>query len=614
MSRKTIPDLFAGRIAATPDRAAFMVRDAAENWLPVTWSQLGATVESLEAQLLERGVRKGDRVAILAPNSVHWECAQLASLRAGAVVAGIDPNYAADQLQEVVRSIEPHVLFVGTTEALHCIPDTVRQQLKLTISIAPVKTGAECVPLSSLTQAVGQRHVLQREAGPDPDDEAVMVFSSGTTGTPKPIVFTHGQVVAAVDSILDAYDDLEEHTQLMCWLPLANLFQRVINFCAIAKGATSYVIENPRDLMKYVTVANPHLLIGVPRVFERIHSGLLERVQSASPLARRLVRWGIAAGHERAQAHRAGLPLGKRARLRWALADRLVLQRLRAAFGANLKYFVSGSAPMPVWLLEWYGAIGLPVFEAYGVSESIVPIALNCPRRHKLGTVGQPLKGLEVRLAPDSEVSVRGPGLFSGYWRSRADSDTRFVAGGFWSTGDCGTLDAEGFLTLTGRKSDVFKSALGKWVVPTRVEAALLRIPYVNHALVMGAGRRELVAVLSADLDALRRRARDVYSTVSPSGALSCSIGAKEREALVSDVTEVVRNLEPGLRPGGLLVASTPFSVEGAELTSNLKLRRKAIEAKYAAAIEALYREIDQIRSQQGSLAPARRGIVIHHA
>ncbi len=599
---QTVPDLLAARAAATPRHVAFMVLDAGQEWRAITWSALRATVETLAAALEARGLEKGERVAILARTSVEWEYAQLASLSLGAVVAGIDPNYAADQLEDALRTVEPAMIVVHDEADAARVPADVAARVRTIVFIAPGghPSGPGQCSLVSLLQTPGAR-TQARAAPPSPGDAAIIVFSSGSTGRPRPVAYTHGQIVFAVAAILDAFGDIDERTALLCWLPLANLFQRVIDFCAIARGSTSYVISDPRDLMRHVGRASPTLLIGVPRVFERIHRAIAERIEASPAPLRRLTGWAIRVGRDHAAAAREGPPSGALDRLRFVVADRLVLRRLRAAFGSRLRYLVSGSAPLPLWLVEWFGATGLPVYEAYGVSENIVPIAMNRPGASRPGTVGRPLVAHEVRIAPDGEVLVRGAGVFSGYWRDRSAGDERFSRDGFWATGDCGAIDADGFLTLTGRTSDLFKTASGRWIAPARVEAELRRLPYVEHAVVTGAGRPAVAAILALDRVAFARR---VGTTSDALGE-----GSLEEAAVAALRADLGRLPELAVheRPGCVVVALAPFTIEGGELTSNLKLRRRSAEAKYGPALDRAYRSLADSTSRGATHAAPRQ-------
>jgi long-chain acyl-CoA synthetase len=418
----------------------------------------------------------------------------------------------------------------------------------------------------------------------EPDDEALVVFSSGTTGRPKPVPYTHRQVLAAVRSILDAYPDIAEGSHLLCWLPLATLFQRIVDFCGIERGATSYVISDPREVMRYLPRANPHLLIGVPRFYEKIHAGIGERIATASRPVSALAHWALETGARRARAARG---VGVQSAFDHGaakVADWLVLRRLRKMFGSNLHYLVSGSAPMPLWLLDWFDGIGLPVFEAYGVSENIVPVAMNRPGERRPATVGRPLAGQEVRLAEDNEILVRGPGVFHGYLATPGATALGPDPLGFWATGDYGEFDADGFLRVMGRKSEVFKSSTGRWIAPADIEALLRRLPYVEHAMVLGAGRRFVVALVSIDSAKL-----GPATTHGNMATRAAALPVQDADEVIRrDVLATTAALAPYQRPAGVLVTTRRFTIEGGELTANLKLRRSVVEMEFAVKIQGL--------------------------
>jgi long-chain acyl-CoA synthetase len=387
-----------------------------------------------------------------------------------------------------------------------------------------------------------------------------MIFSSGTTGSPKPIVYRHMQVLVAAAALIDAYPEFRAGCRLLCWLPLANLFQRMLNFCAIATGATTYMIGDPRTVMAHVAQASPHLIIGVPRFYEKIHSGIEARIAALPKPASALSRWALRTAIR-----------GRRTGLRHALADRLVLRRLRAIFGTNIRYFISGSAPMPRWLLDWFEAIGLPVFEAYGMSENIVPISMNRPGAYRAGTVGKPLPPNEVRIASGGEIEVRGPGVFQGYGidAERSPDEKEAEIGRFWQSDDLGALDEAGFLRITGRKTELFKTSTGRWVSPAEIEARLRRIPQIDHAVALGAGRKAVIALLC----------------VQPSARTA---------SIQKDVAAVMQDIAVYQRPAGVLITRQSLTIDGGELTTNLKLRRNVVETKYEAALGRLFAAVEQ--------------------
>jgi long-chain acyl-CoA synthetase len=586
MSPRTIPGLLDTRCAVSPVAPAFYKLGQDKRWEPVSWEQFAQKVAWMGAALIEAGVGRGDHVGILAPTSLDWEYAQMGAFAAGAIVAGIDPNYPPDQLNQVIRLLDPSVLFVQDQAALVKISGGIRDRIKLIIIF---DGNPQHVAERSVQDILAACHVPELRktgAGPEPHDAAVMVFSSGTTGSPKAIVFSHEQVLAAIDAILEAFDDLEEGTVLLCWLPLANLFQRVINFYAIARGATSYILSDPRELMDYIGTIEPHILIGVPRVFERLQSGIIGRIAKLPLPVRYLTQWSLRLGCEQVRAKVSGKRTGIAITVVWHLADKFILKQLRAVFGKRLRYFVSGSAAMPLWLLKWFEAIGLPVLEAYGVSENIIPMATNRFSLRKSGTAGKPLSPNQITLAQDGEILVRGPGIFHGYWNAPESGTERFTADGYWCTGDFGRFDEEGFLSLLGRKSEVFKTPGGKWVSPMRIEEQLQRVAYIEQSVVLQLASGAIASILSMDKAKLMCRMDRRGTDEEPVDEqwFQSTFG----EALRADFRAALGDLPAYQRLAGVIVTFQQFSIAGGELTTNLKLRRKIVEARFATHLKRL--------------------------
>jgi long-chain acyl-CoA synthetase len=413
-----------------------------------------------------------------------------------------------------------------------------------------------------------------------------MVFSSGTTGLPKAILFSHEQVCDAIEAILDAFNDIEEGTILLCWLPLANLFQRVINFCAIGRGATSYILSDPRTLMDHIGDVKPHILIGVPRVFERMQTGMVERIEKLPLLLRHLAQRSLLLGRRHAVAKVTGKHPAIASKICWFFVELLILSRLRAAFGGRVRYFISGSAAMPLWLLEWFEGLGLPVLEAYGISENIIPIAANRFSSRKLGAVGKPISPTQISLAPDGEILVRGPGVCGGYWRAPAANSERFTLDGFWRSGDVGRLDEEGFLSLLGRKSEGFKTSGGKWVLPMRIEEQLRRVPYISESIVLQLDSGVIASVVNIDKSKLSSAAggRDIDGDVLDEKGFRHFLA----EALQIDLETVLADLPAYQRPIGVVVTFQQFSIQGGELTTNMKVRRGIVIGRFESQLTRL--------------------------
>ena len=380
-------------------------------------------------------------------------------------------------------------------------------------------------------------------------------------------------------SILVAFSAIGPGSRLACWLPLSNLFQRMINLCAVGRGAQTFYVDDPRRIMQHLAAISPHLFIGVPRFYEKLHAGILDAAAAGPAWQRILVQWAMRAGERRARALRDGTDLGALDHLSTWMAERLVLRRIRGVMGANLQYLISGSAPMPVWLLERFQALGFLVLEAYGMSESIVPVAANRPDHYRFGTVGQPMAGIEVRLAADGELLLRGPGIFTGYLGETTPGD-RLDTDGFLASGDYASIDAEGFVTLRGRKSDLFKTSTGRRIAPASIENLLRQIPYVEHAVAFGANRPFVVAVMAVAEPALRQRLGGRTAMADPEAAAA---------AIRADVASALAELPGYQRPAGAVLTMRPFSIADGQITPNLKVRRANVEMAFAENLAELF-------------------------
>ena len=600
MEDRTLPDLLARRASTTPSVTAYCIkRDA--SWVPVTWAEFARGADAVGRALAAYGVGPGDRVGILGPTCIEWEYMQWGTLRIGAVAVGLDANYHDDTLHALTRTLQLAALGVKDDSTLRRVPAEVRRNLKLVALFeGPADAATPSLALPRVVSSGYGPHDEPRALRPpQSDDAAIMVFTSGTTGDPKPITYSHGQVLLAIDAILTAFPDIGPDSRFACWLPLANLFQRIINFCALRLGAVSYIVTDPRSLMSELTGISPSILIGVPRFYERLHSGISSEIGAASGLRGTVARWALRLAERRAGGGATSAALASS----WLAG--LVYKRVRATFGSNLRYLISGSAPMARGLLEWYEVLGLPLYEAYGVSQDIVPVAMNRPGARRLGTVGKPLSANDVRLAEDGEILVSGPGVCR---EAALAGDETTGAVRYWPTGDLGRFDDEGYLTIIGRKAEVFKSATGRWIAPHDVEAALRTVPYVDDVVAVGAGRPAVVALTNLKWDevpAMRGtpRRRAASRTAHP-------LSDDARRMLQDDFAHATAALPRDEQPQAVVLIEHGFSVEGGELTSNLKLRRHVIEARYRRQIDSAYRALASAPAQ-GAGSGGQRPLVL---
>lgn len=573
----TVPALLQARAERNGSATALWSLASDGIWRPTRWGEYRDIVARIAGGLRQLGLVPGDRIGIMAPSSRLWDFLQMGILAARGVVVGLDPLDLDANLNAIARRCGFAGLIVQDPAWLDRFAGEVREPLRFVVHFQPPGDRAGMIVFDDLLQRAGSE--------PDsawlavrPEDPATIIFTSGTTGAPKGIQYTHRQVCLAVTSIIAAFPETQEGDRLMCWLPLANLFQRILNLYAIGCGAQTYYVENPREIMRHVGPIGPHLFIGVPRFYEKLYAGMMEKAGQGSAWQRQLVAWALRAGERHAGALRQNRCPGFMQELYHVLADWLVLHRLRGVMGRNLRYLVSGSAPMSVWLLERFHALGLLVLEAYGLSENIIPVAANRLTAYQFGTVGRPLCGNEVRLADDGELWVRGPGVFSGYYGD--EQAGVFDADGYLASGDFAIVDADGFITLTGRKSEIFKTSTGRRIAPAGIESVLRQMPYVEHAVVLGAGRPFLIAVLAVAEDAWLAR----VGTVAERPALAGWCDAIRRDAALG-----LASLADYQRPAGVVVTTRTFEVANGELTLNLKLRRTIVGVAFRESVEKLY-------------------------
>ena len=585
----TVPGLLAARHARTPEAIALWQLSAEGAWQASTWADYLRAVASLASGLRRLGLVAGERVAILAATSKEWDYAQLGILAAGGVAVGLDLYGQDEHAQDIARRCRFAGIVVDSPSLLDKIGDEIRRTLRFVVSISPLNAGspAEIVDLDTLLAKMPDDEWNQACA----DAPATIIFTSGTTGAPKGIEYSHRQMCLAAEAILTAFAELAEGSHLACWLPLSNLFQRMINLCAIGGGAQTFYVADPREIMRHVARIEPHVFIGVPRFFEKLHAGIVDTLAHQPAWQQALARWAWNVGDRVASAQRAGVPCAAPLRMQHRLAEALVLAKLRGILGSQLRFMISGSAPMPRWLLERFDALGLRILEAYGISENIIPVAINRPGQFRFGTVGQPLAGCEVKLADDGELLVRGPGVFSGYFGEAAKgcadgkagedgAQARVDADGYLASGDFATIDGDGYITLVGRKSEIFKTSTGRRVAPAHIENLLRQLPGAEYAAVFGAGRTQPTALLvvseavwQADRQQFARRLRE-------------------------DAGKALEALPAYLHPAAIVVTTRTFTIAGGELTANLKLRRNAIARSFAPLLETLCAHIDGAAGQ----------------
>uniref|UniRef100_A0AAU2V4U6 Acyl-CoA synthetase n=1 Tax=Streptomyces sp. NBC_00003 TaxID=2903608 RepID=A0AAU2V4U6_9ACTN len=558
--------------ARHPDQPALRFRDAGGGWASVTYAELRETVRRTARGLLALGIEAGDRVAILAETRPEWTYAHFACLAAGAVVVPVYPTAGDEEATWVLAdSAAKAVICEGPQEAARV--EELRGKLPALhhVLLMTGERSAEgaVVPLAELAaraESVALDDLLARSAAVRPGDDAELVYTSGTTGLPKGCRLTHGNLGAVQDATLHLIEGGPgDRTYL--YLPLAHLLAQLIQFSTLLYGGElCYFGGRIEDVVGELAEAQPTHLPSVPRLFEKVYSvvrSLAEASEGGGDRFDAAVAIGVLAADGALPPERQG---------EYEAADASLFSLVRAAFGGRLRWALTGGAPIDPAVLDFLRACGIRVFEGYGMTESAGVISLNHPGAVRYGTVGRPIAGCEVKIAHDEEVLARGPMIFPGYHANALGTAEALDADGWLHTGDLGTLDADGYLTITGRKKDLIITSAGKNLTPSHVELAIERARVVSHAVMVGDRRPYPVALITVDAEETAGRS-----------------AAEVREMVRVAVEAANAQVSRPARIRGFAVLPRDFTVERGELTPTLKVRRKAILERYAAEIEGLY-------------------------
>jgi long-chain acyl-CoA synthetase len=575
-------------------------------WQPVTAGQFRDDVTAMAKGLIAAGIGVGDRVALLSRTCYQWTVTDYAIWSAGAVTVPIYETSSAEQVEWILSDSGARALIVETgheqaiSDVLSRLP-AVKQVWLIegassggSASVGAAPAGSK--PLDSLAgdgAAIDDTELSERRAARGASDLATIVYTSGTTGRPKGCRLTHANLLADVRNAIGALPEIfaEAGRSALLFLPLAHSFARIIQVGCLESG-TVLGHTSANELVTDLGTFRPTFILAVPRVFEKVYNAA-ELQAAASPLKARIfqaaaktaIEWSTTLGSSG-----RSVPGRRSARLRAAhgLFDRLVYRKLRAATGGQVRYAVSGGAPLGERLGHFFRGVGITVLEGYGLTESSAAASANRPGHNKIGTVGQPLPGTSMRVADDGEILIAGPNVFDGYWRSDAATADMLDAEGWLHTGDLGELDEEGYLSVTGRKKDLIVTAGGKNVAPAVLEDRLRAHPLISQAMVVGDGRPYIASLITLDeeaLEAWQGRHPELASASLTDLTLNPRLQA-EIQAAVDDANKAVSRAESIRR---FRVLAVDFTEQAGTLTPSLKVRRGVVTKEFAEDIDALY-------------------------
>jgi long-chain acyl-CoA synthetase len=565
-------------------------------WVELTYREFADRVHELSLGLLELGINPGDRVAILSENRPEWAIADYACLTARCTDVPIYPTLPAKQVEHNLCDSGAVAIFVSSRTQLEKV-NGLRYRVPLLRHVIGFDDDATGNGVLSLNQMCGLGRAARSRRTSwksdaltvKPDDLATLIYTSGTTGEQKGVMLTHGNIASNVTTCCKLFDFYEQD-ECLSFLPLSHIFERMFgHYCMFHSGVVINYAESVDTVAADMERWRPTLMASVPRLYEKIYGRVLERVRSGSALKRRLFFWAKRVGETWVDRTLGKQPVSPILAINRWLADRLVFAKLRARTGGRIRFFISGGAPLSPDIAKFFHAAGLPILEGYGLTETSPVIAVNTFQHLRLGTVGLPIPGVEVKMAADGEIITRGPNVMVGYYRKPEATSDALDAQGWFHTGDIGLLDSDGFLKITDRKKDLIVTAGGKNIAPQPIERLVKTSRYVANAVMLGDRRRFPIMLVIPNLDALT-------SWCSEQG-----IRAGDVEALLAmpevqnkmdrEVRTTLRDLASFEVPKKLLLLPKDFTVESGELTPTLKVKRRVVEQRHRLAIEELYAE-----------------------
>jgi long-chain acyl-CoA synthetase len=571
---------------------------AGGRWRVLTWAGYGTTVERLAAGLVHLGIAPGDRVAILSSNRHEWHEADMAVLSAGAVTVPVYPTSAASQVAYVLGHSGSSVCFVEDRDQFAKVL-LRRGEFPRLRHVVVFEAGAEglddpfVIDFDDLveigTGVLGREpDVVSRRAEEiTPVALATVVYTSGTTGPPKGAMITHANLVATLRA-LTAVVDIGPDDRFLSFLPLSHVAERIVShFGQVASGGETWFARSLATVAEDLRACRPTIFFAVPRVWQKFQEGVLDQIGRAPRPVRVAFERYLSLGLRRVAAEQEGRAWSLADRLRYEALDRTLGRRIRSQLGLDrARVLVSGAAPIHPDTVRWFHAVGLPVAEVYGQTEDCGPTSLNRPGRIRIGTVGEPLPGVEVRIADDGEILVRGGNVCAGYLDDEAATRELIDADGWMHSGDLGSLTPDGYLVITGRKKDLIITASGKNIAPQELETALEADPLVSHAVVIGEGRPYLTALITLDAEELTRWAEARGKLVAPE---ALAADPDVHEAIAAAVERVNASHARVEQIKRWRILPRDFTVAAGELTPTLKVKRAVVADRYRELVEELY-------------------------
>ena len=594
---QTLVELLKDAVAAGPDREVLRFKQE-KKWVGITAERLMERVRDVALGLYSHGIRKGDRIAILAESGPLWSITDYAILSNGAVNVPIYPTQPPHQVEYILRESEPRLLFVSSARQLRRVDEALKKFPDLRIvPFQPMADGENLIPFKSIEEKgaglAAEQPELYGVISSDvlESDVASIIYTSGTTGEPKGVILTHSNVTYnALAS--GTFLDIEPGGVMLSFLPLSHIFERMVLYLCLYRGVQINYATGIETVASDIHDVHPTLMSTVPRLLEKIYARMQKNAADGGRINKRIFDWSLKVARRSAQISTSGKPTPPLLHLEREIADRLVFAKLREAVGGRIERMVSGGAALPVELALVFTGAGIPVLQGYGLTETSPVIAVNTLKHNRIGSVGRLLPGLETKIADDGEILTRGPHVFRGYFNKPGETAAAFtdepnVSERWFKTGDIGLFDSDGYLFITDRKKDLIKTSGGKYVAPQMIEGMLTQSEFVEQAVIVGDKRKYVSALIVPDFERLRAWAKEQGVATTEKQELIAD--RRVLDLIKADVNQLTRELADYEKVKRIGLLANEFSIDGGELTPTLKVKRRVVEEKYHELIESLY-------------------------
>ncbi len=601
-----LPKLFLDAVDFYKQPRAQMYR-AAHGWEAISAQEMLRRVAALSQSLVQIGLHAGDRVGLFAPNCPEWHIADFAVQGIGAVVVPIYFNESLDRLRYILNDSGAKIVIACGESQSRKITDCRDRLHKLEHIIcvaAPADLPGEILRYETLIATTGSANVAAkiaaqmeeyrvRAAEVSGDQLATIIYTSGTTGEPKGVMLTHENIRSNAMAFSSDFDMLTSDLALSL-LPLSHVYERTIDYSYIFRGVSIAYVEQIETVPQALLEVRPTMMVAVPRLYEKTYTSIVDRGRRTTGAKKMIFNWALRVAAKAVPWRAYGKAPSAGVKFSWGIANRLVYSKIRAGLGGSLRVMSSGGAPLARELAEFFWSIGLPVYQGYGLTETSPVVSANTPKANKVGTVGRPIMDVQVQIADDGEILVKGPCVMKGYYQKPEETRAVFTPDGWFMTGDIGKLDEDGYLVITDRKKELLKTAGGKFVAPAPIENMLKTSPYIANAMVVGDKRKFVSVLIVANVPQIEAAAREAHHELATPAQMISDPWV--RDLLSKEIERLTAPLAQYEKPKRFALLDQDFTFANGQVTYTLKLKRRVVEEHYQDVIARLYADVEEPR------------------